>query len=434
METMILLVVLAGAFPSAATPPLALKGLDPVSLVEGKEVPGRAALRTPHGKFTYSFATRAHQQQFGADPSRYAIQGEGKCLHMPQMEGDPNLFKVVDGKIYLAGSQGCLGALEGNLAGYVKEFNRPRKKVAILLFPGVQIIDYTGPWEVFGEAGYDVFSVAATADRLVTNMGMAVTPNYTFATAPKADILVLPGGGVPSPLGRADPTVKWIQQRNQQVEITMSVCNGAFWLANAGLLDGQRATTTANRNLEVLAKSFPRITVVGDERFVDNGRIITTAGLSSGIDGALHVIEKLEGRGAAQSVALSMEYDWRPDGGYARGALADKYLRRLGDFDLPKDAEVKSGNQTGDRERWERSWEITGPQLTERKLAELLDRVLLRAWSKTGSSSDRSGQRTSWAFKGDDGRPWKALAMVKPVPGAADKFVMTVSVEQAAEH
>jgi putative intracellular protease/amidase len=431
MKTLVLWVVLAVA-PSAATPPLALKGLDPVSLVEGKEFPGRAALRTQHGKFTYAFATKGHLEQFLADPQRYAIQGEGKCLHMPQMQGDPSVFKVVEGRIYLAANQGCLGALQGELTLYVKELNRPRKKVAILLFPQVQIIDYTGPWEVFGEAGYDVFSVAATTEPLVTNMGMVVTPNYTLATSPKADILVLPGGGVPNPVGPADPTLKWIQLRSQQAEITMSVCNGAFWLANAGLLDGQRATTTANRNLEILAKNFPRITVVSDERFVDNGRVITTAGLSSGIDGALHVIERLEGRGAAQSVALSMEYDWRPDSGYARGAMADKYLRRLGDVDLPKGTEVKNGDQKGDRDHWERSWEVTASQLTEEKLAVLLDNVLAKAWSKTGS--DKTGQRTSWAFKGDDGRPWKALAMVRPAPGAADKFVMTVSVEQAAPH
>jgi putative intracellular protease/amidase/YHS domain-containing protein len=431
MKTMILGIVLAGASSFAGPPPPALKGLDPISLTQGKEVPGRAELRTQHGKFTYAFATKAHQQQFLADPDRYAIQGEGKCLHMNQMEGDPNLFKVVEGKIYLVANRNCLAGLKGDLVGYVKEFNRPRKKVAILLFPGVQIIDYTGPWEVFGEAGYDVFSIAATPDPLATNMGMVVTPNYTFATSPRADILVLPGGGLPS-LGPTDPTVKWIQQRVYQVQITMSVCNGAFWLAYAGLLDGQRATTTANRNLELLAKDFPRIKVTGDERFVDNGRIITTAGLSSGIDGALHVIERLEGRAAAQSVALSMEYDWRPEGGYARGALADKYLRRLGEFDLPKDLQVTNGEQKGDRQRWERSWDVAGPQLTEQKLAELLDKGFARSWTKTGSSSDKIGRRTSWAFNGDDGKPWKGLATVKPAPDAADTFTLTVSVERAA--
>ena len=432
MKTLVLSVLLAVAAPPAATAPLALKGLDPISLVEGKEVPGHAELHVQYGKFTYAFASEAHRKQFLADPERYSVQGEGRCLHMRQMEGDPSLFKVVDGKIYLAGNAGCLGALQGDLSAYVREFNRPRRKVAILVFPGVQIIDYTGPWEVFGEAGYDVFSVAATADPLATNMGMVVTPNYTLANAPKADILVLPGGGIPGPLGPSHPTVKWIQERSPQTQITMSVCNGAFWLANAGLLDGLKATTTANGNLEALAKGFPRIQVAGDERFVDNGRIITTAGLSSGIDGALHVVEKLDGLAAAQSVALSMEYDWRPDGGYARGAMADKYLRRLGDVDLPKDAEVKNGEQKGDRKRWERSWEIRGPQLTEQRVVESVGQTLGRSWTRTGSSSEGSVERTSWAFRGDDGRPWKGLATVRPAAGAADTFLVAVSVEQAA--
>ena len=432
MKTLMLAVLLAVAAPPAQTAPLALKGLDPVSLVEGKEVAGRAELRAQYGKFTYAFASEAHRERFLADPERYAVQGEGRCLHMRQMEGDPTLFKVVEGKIYLAANEGCLAGLSGDLSGYLKDFNRPRKKVAILLFPGVQIIDYAGPWEVFGEAGYDVFSVAASGDPLATNMGMVVTPNYTLANAPRADILVLPGGGIPGPLGPTHPTVKWIQQRSRETKVTMSVCNGAFWLASAGLLDGLRATTTANGNLDQLAKQFPRIQVTGDERFVDSGRIITTAGLSSGIDGALHVVERLDGLGAAQSVALSMEYDWRPESGYARGAMADKYLRRLGGVELPKDAEVKDGEQKGDRRRWERSWEITGPRLTEEMVSESVGKTLARSWTRTGSSLEGTAQRTSWAFRGDDGRPWKALAIVKPAPTAAGTFLVAVTVEQAS--
>ncbi len=243
------------------------------------------------------------------------------------------------------------------------------------------------------------------------------------------DISVLPGGGVPNPLGPDDPTIQWIKRQAQQTEITVSVCNGAFWLANAGLLDGLQATTTANRNLEIL-KTFPRIKVVDDARFVDNGRTITTAGLSSGIDGALHVLDRLEGRGNARSVALGLEYDWRPDGGYARGAMADKYLRRLGDLPLPKDAQVKAGDQGGDRQRWERSWEIAGPELTQASLAVSVEKLLNQSWKKTGSTQDRMGQRTSWAFKGDDGKPWKGLTTIAPAPGGPGQFLVTVSVEQ----
>jgi hypothetical protein len=213
----------------------------------------------------------------------------------------------------------------------------------------------------------------------------------------------------------------------------MSVCSGAFWLANAGLLDGKRATTTANQNLTALAQGFPRIAVVDDQRFVDNGRIITTAGLSSGIDGALHVIERLEGQGSARAVALGLEYDWRPDSGYARAAMADKYLRRVPEFDLPKDVLVKNGDQNGDREHWERSWDVSGPGLASQTVVELVNGMLTQVWTKTGGGGDQAGQRTSWAFKGDDGKPWTAVAVVKPVRDVADNFVLTLSIQKGTQ-
>jgi putative intracellular protease/amidase len=260
---------------------------------------------------------------------------------------------------------------------------------------------------------------------------MKVTPSYSLASAPRADILVIPGGAVPTSIAAADPTIAWIREHSPQTGITMSVCNGAFWLANAGLLDGKRATTTANGNQEILARNFPRVTVVGDERFVDNGRIITTAGLSSGIDGALHVVDRLDGRGKARSVALALEYDWRPEGGYARGALAEKYLRRFSGLNLPEGAEVKDVDQKGDRTRWERSWEVSGPRLTRDTLAGAVEQELSTSWTRTGSSSEGTGRRTSWTFKGDDGGAWRGLATIDPARGAADRFLVTVKVEQA---
>jgi hypothetical protein len=93
-------------------------------------------------------------------------------------------------------------------------------------------------------------------------------------------------------------------------------------------LDGLTATTYYNAISE-LGDNFPKIKVVSDQRFVDNGKFITTAGLSSGIDGALHIVEKLEGKYKAQTVALNLEYDWKPDDNYARASLADKYLKKI---------------------------------------------------------------------------------------------------------
>ncbi len=200
---------------------------------------------------------------------------------------------------------------------------RLRKSVAILIFDGVEIIDYTGPYEVFGAAGFDVYTVSEKPDFVTTSMGMKVIPNYTFDTYPKADIVVVPGGGVLAT--QKNPLVlKWVRDSAEKAEIVLSVCNGAFILAKAGLLNGLTATTTA-RLIDGLASAAPNIKVVHDQRFVDNGKIITAGGLFSGIDGAIHVVSRVLGSGNAQALALEMEYNWDPEAGFVRPALADKY-------------------------------------------------------------------------------------------------------------
>src|SRR5437764_7530566 len=125
----------------------------------------------------------------------------------------------------------------------------------------------------------------------------------------------------------------------------MSVCTGAFILAKAGLLDGLSATTVRG-GLDRLAEAGKSITVVHDKRYVDNGKIITTAGLSSGIDGALYLVSKIDGLGAAQQIALGIEYDWDPQGKFARAALADRYLPNLTGF------KWKVLSSSGDVNRW----------------------------------------------------------------------------------
>src|SRR5207237_7314141 len=127
-----------------------------------------------------------------------------------------------------------------------------------------------------------------------------------------------------------------------KADYTMSVCNGAFWLANSGLLDGKTATTFYGM-LDDLKTKYPKIHVINDQKFVDNGNIVCTAGLSSGIEGALHMVEKIEGSGTAKAIALGMEYNWLPNSGYARGALADMNLRKVigRGFKLPDGTDTK---------------------------------------------------------------------------------------------
>src|ERR1700761_5542838 len=183
----------------------------------------------------------------------------------------------------------------------------PSPTVAILLFPGAEVIDYAGPYEVFITAGFKVYTVGATTAPVSTGKGLTVTPVYPFASAPQADVVLIPGGSISKAVD--DPAIlNWIKSQSVTSKITMSVCNGASILANTGLLDGLSATTTRT-NITFLQSEHPRIHVVRDQRFVDNGKILTTGGLTAGIDGALHVVARLEGDGTAQSVALGLEYN-----------------------------------------------------------------------------------------------------------------------------
>lgn len=286
-----------------------------------------------------------------------------------------------------------------------KAANDPgRKKVAILVFNGVEVLDFSGPYEMFGAAGCDVYTVAATKDPVTSAMGLTVVPKHSFADAPPPDVLVIPGGGVYG-ASRDAATLDYIKQVTAHASHTMSVCNGAFILASTGLLDGLTATTTYG-NIPKLASQYPKITVVRDRRYVDNGKIITTAGLSAGMDGALHVIALLFGTGYAQSVALSEEYDWKPGGGFARAALADHEIPRiqldsLGTWDM-----VRTEGDT-------RHWDMVVSGQPKYPIAEVMSRVEQALtdghWTKVGSASPGAATRVStWRFTGSDGKPWKA--------------------------
>lgn len=173
------------------------------------------------------------------------------------------------------------------------------KTVAILLFPGVELMDFAGPAEVFiiAERGkaFRVVTVAENTKPLKTMGGITVTPDHSFAEAPRAEIVIVPGGNLStvSPAGK-----KWVQKAAGESEITMSVCYGALLLAELGLLAGNDATTH-HWALDELKKTEPTCNIIQGKRFVDNGRVITTAGVTAGIDGALRIIERTLGKDAA---------------------------------------------------------------------------------------------------------------------------------------
>jgi putative intracellular protease/amidase len=298
-----------------------------------------------------------------------------------------------------------------------------RKRVAIVLFDGVEIIDYSGPYEVFGAADYDVYTVGRTTTPVTTAMGLTVTPKYDFAHAPEPDLVVVPGGNVSQP--RADPqTLSWIRAEAGRSQHIMSVCNGALILADAGLLDGLEATATYYWIPRMRAQ-YPKIHMVDDRRFVDNGKIVTTAGLSAGIDGALHMVEVMDGQGRAQVVALGIEYDWRPKGGFVRAALADA---QIPDVDLDPIGDWHTLKTEGSADRWEK---VLGGS-SSRSSAEISG-YMGKAfedglWTRAGATGDGS----QWRFTGRDGKPWTGALRVTADPAQAGRYVMTLDIARAA--
>jgi len=283
---------------------------------------------------------------------------------------------------------------------------KPRLKVAILVFEGVQIIDFCGPYEVFGQAGYDVFTVGAKAAPLLTAMKLQITPTYAFGASPAADILLIPGGNINA--ARHDAaTLSWIRARHAESKITMSVCNGALILAQTGLLDGLSATTYHDA-IDDLASDFRNVRVVDDKRFVDNGRIITTAGLSSGIDGAMHVVSRMEGKIDAELVARNLEYDWNEDTTFARAALADYPISgvfggRL-NLELP-DSSSRVESSVGDRRAWEAIWRLESKSASTAIVQKLSERITNSFRASADPAPDTALQRT-WRFTDRRNRGW----------------------------
>jgi len=300
-----------------------------------------------------------------------------------------------------------------------------RKKAAILIFDGVQIIDYTGPYEVFGQAGMEVFTVAAKPETITTAMNMKVTPHYTLENAPAADVLLIPGGGVTRT--QEDPNViKWIQERSKQTEYVISVCNGAYILAKTGLLDGLTATTFYDL-LDGLPAIAPKVKVVRDQRYVDNGKFITTAGISSGIDGSLYLVSKLFGKARAQMVALNMEYDWKADSTYARADFADRHIRKVFGRNLrlnvPAGAQARVLGTEGTPRNWEVKWEARGETSADELLKLIGDQLDAGRWANQNSVN-----AGGWKFSDGEGGEWRGVVEVRPA--GSKVFNISLKVER----
>lgn len=188
------------------------------------------------------------------------------------------------------------------------------KTVAILMFDDVEVLDFAGPFEVFGVCGgdrpqYQVLTVAAHTGPVFARNRLSVNPRCDFASMPHADILVIPGG-YGTRREKTNPVMlDFIRAKAAAADLVISVCSGALLLAKAGLLAGLHATTHQCALAE-LAQDEPDCVVLPQARVVDNGKIILSAGVSMGIEASLYAVARQHGEAVAAATAAYMEYDW----------------------------------------------------------------------------------------------------------------------------
>ena len=194
--------------------------------------------------------------------------------------------------------------------------------VGILVFDDVELLDFAGPYEVFTTAAhlhgvdrpssaplFDVITIAMTGGNVRSRAGLRFTVDHDFSSHPGIDLLLVPGGRGTRELAEPEAVTRWIAAVAARARITASVCTGAFLLAAAGLLDGRAATTHWDDTAD-LGSTFPSVRVVEGVRWVDEGAVVTAAGISAGIDMSLHLVERLASRDLALRTARLMEYAW----------------------------------------------------------------------------------------------------------------------------
>lgn len=192
------------------------------------------------------------------------------------------------------------------------------RTVAILAFDDIEVLDFAGPYEVFNVAGelgedapFSVFSVGVGEGNAVGRGGFTVVPTYSLDDAPPPDVLVVPGGAGTRRLLGDDRVLGWVRERAAEVELLLSVCTGALLLGAAGLLHRRRATTHHDA-FEELAALSPTTAVVRGQRFVRSSEtILTSAGVSAGIDLSLHAVQLLTGQVTRDRAATEMEWMWQ---------------------------------------------------------------------------------------------------------------------------
>ncbi len=188
--------------------------------------------------------------------------------------------------------------------------------IGIYLYGQAEVLDFAGPFEVFSTAArlsvpagcFKVFLIARDPAPVMARGGMRVSPDHGLTDHPPLQALIVPGGVHMAQLQQAD-VLQWLREQFAQVQILASVCTGAFLLAEAGLLQGQ-CVTTHWEDIAELRTRYPQLEVVEQQRWVDRDKLVTSAGISAGIDMSLHLVERLHSRDLAERTARQMEFDW----------------------------------------------------------------------------------------------------------------------------
>lgn len=189
-------------------------------------------------------------------------------------------------------------------------------KIGIYIYDEAEVLDFAGPYEVFSTAArisdsgpkFQVFLIGETGQMVTARADFKVQPDYGFHDCPTLDVLIVAGGVHDREMAKV-LVIEWLKQQSREVTLVASVCTGVFLLAQAGIVDGLHVTTHW-QDVADLRTRFPQLTVVENNRWLDQGRVLTSGGISAGIDMSLHLLRRIAGLGLAQATAMQMEFYW----------------------------------------------------------------------------------------------------------------------------
>lgn len=298
--------------------------------------------------------------------------------------------------------------------------SKTRYSAAFLLSDGTLPLDYAGAYEVLGQSRMKVFTVAKTNDTVKLSTNMRVIPNYSIDNAPAFDILVIPAS-------TEDTTViRWIRKKADSLDYILTICGGVLPVYDAGLLDG-KTITGYGPLIDHLKSHAQNATVVTDQRFVDNGKIITCGSYMSGIDGALYLVSKIYGEPKAQEVANNIEYNWDKEYKYVRAKLADNWLAPLYDFGPP--LRGRTLRYEGDEKHWIAEYEAKREQTLKEFYSQIPEMAEMHNWTNLETKTTETEYFSKWTRKDFNTREMNCQIRIKSLTGQENMFLLTYELK-----